>query len=458
MKVARTFIQEYAPPIPLGYRRAFVRCSPDCPYDDCIISVIDMPIEAEGGGDGEPDSDKSDSKPVDSEPSGGAGDGKEGQPEEGETKQKDSKGDGKSDEKPGSEPGKAGKAPEPKSDGSPKPAEHPKPGPSPETKPGPSPGTAADTPGPSPPSGPESVPAPRPEPREVEYTPDPGYGSSDTDIKNPPVPEKYRYLADRVFQSKLRNVMLDNSFDRPVRGRKRGKLDMRSLYKVPSKAENIFTLKEARKNKKYNILLLVDESGSMLSSRRGVDGGYKHKAQIAAEAAVFLAQSFEGLNLDLAIVGFNKYITVRKEFGHPTDYDKIYEAISTANHGKGSGDNNDWDALNKAYTMFKPGVKGENILIMLSDGQPASTDYPKFINIKGNEETAPAGTDRLHKGEKNQIDHLHHLVKANDRKVKSIGIGIFEGGGQIPTHEIVSNLEELKPAIIKQLAGRIKRG
>jgi cobalamin biosynthesis protein CobT len=307
--------------------------------------------------------------------------------------------------------------------------------------------------------GKQGEPLPKPEPIETveqyEYTPvyeeEVGPGGWGASLSNATVVQKihkYDFLDDRVFQARLKNVMLDNAFDRRIRGRKRGKLDMRSLYKVPMKAENVFTLKQERKNKQYNIVLLVDESGSMMGD----------KAQTAADCAIFLAKAFENINIEIAIVGFNRYITTRKDFGQKVDYQKIHEAIATTNHGEGAGSNDDWDALNKGFQMFKPDMKGENILIMLSDGQPASSHSPIFVNSKGKEEKAPKDTDRVDTYQKDSITQLHHLVKANERKAKSVGIGIMRGGQQIPNHQVVNSVTQLKPAVIGLLEAKIKRG
>lgn len=255
-------------------------------------------------------------------------------------------------------------------------------------------------------------------------------------------------LKDGIFRHQLSNVMLDNKYDRMLRGRTRGKLDMTRLYKVPTQARNVFKQKQARRGKVYNVLLLVDESGSMSGS----------KARTAAECTVFLAKAFEGININVAIIGFNSIVTTRKEFNSPADYDRIYESIRTMNFRKGAGANNDWDALNKAYQMFNKAPEGENILIMMSDGEPASEDDAYFVDIKGNRETSPKGTDTLSNYERDSKTHLHHLVKANAHRVTSIGIGIKEGGWQIPNYEVVSDLNDLKPTIIKQLRKHITRG
>lgn len=266
----------------------------------------------------------------------------------------------------------------------------------------------------------------------------------------PSLPEKVKEMVrDSAFKSQLSSVMLDNKYDRMLRGRTRGKLDMTRLYKVPTQARSVFKQKQARRGKMYNVLLLVDESGSMMD-----DG----KSERAAESVVFLAKAFEGININVAIVGFNRIITTRKEFTGPADYDRIYEAIRTMNFRHGHGDNNDWDALNKAYQMFDKAPEGENILVMLSDGYPASVYRPNFVDIHGKDEKEPKGTGTLDPDDRDEKVHLHHLVKANAHRVKSIGIGIKEGGWQIPDYEVVKDVNELKPAIIKQLRKHITRG
>jgi hypothetical protein len=254
-------------------------------------------------------------------------------------------------------------------------------------------------------------------------------------------------LQDNAFRARLSSVMLDNKYDRKLKGRTRGKLDMTRLYKVPTNARSVFTQKQSRRGKQYNVLLLVDESGSMSGD----------KAERAAECAVFLAKQFEGININVAIVGFNAYITTRKEFTGKCDYNRVYEAIATMNWHKGAGSNNDWDALNKAYHMFAHAPEGENILIMMSDGYPASSNSNYNVDIRGEDEPQFANFKSISTSKKDTKEHLHHLVKAN-KNVTSIGIGILEGGWQIPNHTVIKNVDGLKKEVIKQLRTHIKRG
>lgn len=258
-------------------------------------------------------------------------------------------------------------------------------------------------------------------------------------------------LDDPAFRARLSSIMLDNKYDRRLRGRTRGKLDMTRLFKAPTLARNLFTKKEARRGKQYNVVLLVDESGSMRDS---------DKSWVAAECAVFLAKAFEGINVNVAIIGFNEYITVRKEFTQPCDYDRVYQAIGTMNFRRGEGWNYDYEAMERAYAMFDHAPEGKNILIMLSDGQPApgATGKMIYVNAKGQVEHPIRHPHTLSREETEERTHLHHLVKANAHRVDSFGIGILEGGWQIPNHEVVKDLNELKPTIIKVLKRKITRG
>lgn len=266
--------------------------------------------------------------------------------------------------------------------------------------------------------------------------------------KKPSIPPTLlKELRDNAFRARLSSIMLDNKYDRRVRGRTRGKLDMGRLFKVPTGSRSVFTKKESRRGKEYNVVLLVDESGSMSGN----------KSKKAADAAVFLVQAFEGININVAVVGFNAIINVRKDWTSKPDYAAIHEGIHTMNWHQGSGDNNDWDGLNRAYKMFETAPKGENILIMLSDGNPVSTSRPTFYDVKGNAEKAPRGTESLKRSEKDQKVHLHHLVKSH-KDVHSIGIGIMEGGWQIPDHEVIQNVDDLKKVIIKKISKAVSRG
>jgi len=244
---------------------------------------------------------------------------------------------------------------------------------------------------------------------------------------------------DNAFAARLRSIMLDNKYDRRVRGRTRGKLDMNRLYKVPTGSRNVFLQKESRKGKNYNVVLLVDESGSM-SGR---------KAQLA-ESAVFLTKHLTDLGINVGVIGFRQFVKVHKDLVSKPDYDFIYKSIAAA-----GGDNADYDAMRRAYKMFEKAPAGKNIFIMLSDGAPVGYHHAITYDINGKEENIlprmPSGIDY------DTREHFHHLVNSH-KDVESIGIGIQAGGWQVPDHEVIQDVGELKKTIIKQLRKHITRG
>jgi len=269
------------------------------------------------------------------------------------------------------------------------------------------------------------------------------------------IPEEIKEkIKDPAFRARLSSIMLDNKYDRRLRGRTRGKLDMGRLPKVPMMARNVFMRKQSRKGKAYNVVLLVDESGSMSED----------KGWAAAEATIFLLSQLDGLNINTAVIGFNQMIAVHKPWTGTSDYEAIYEAIGQQGHVEpyhevsDSGYNCDYDAMHFAYEYFnKSPDEGENILIMLSDGAPAHRDDAvRVVDHKGK----PIKGFKPHKLDyrlKREREHLNKLATSY-KDVHSVGIGIFEGGWQIPEHFIIHSLDDLKPTIIKTLGKKIKRG
>lgn len=251
-------------------------------------------------------------------------------------------------------------------------------------------------------------------------------------------------LKDPAFLARLSSVMLDNKYDRKLRGRTRGKLDMSRLYKAPTMARNLFTQKQRRRGKNYNIVLVVDQSGSMMG----------RPARIAAETVLFLAKQFEHLNLNIGVVGYGSHVKVHKEVSKKTfNYDELYSELVDD-----MGGTNDYPALLRGYHMLNTAPEGENILIQISDGSPGYYQATEMYDTRNKKEEKLMKklqpTERMNFNSK---EHLHHLVK-NNRDVASFGIGIQEGGWQIPEHVIVHTVDEVKPQILKFLRQHIKRG
>jgi hypothetical protein len=290
-------------------------------------------------------------------------------------------------------------------------------------------------------------------------------------------------LDDTVFRQRLSNIMTDNKYDRKLKGRSRGRLDMTRLSKVPTGSTSIFTQKQSRQNKLYNVVLVVDQSGSMNHSDAYEDefGNWregKRRIVHAADVATFIAKSAMGLNVNLAILGFNHYQYVYKHFDKPVlDYTKLHNGL-VSRIDEGGGCNHDYDAIGRAYKMLK-GRQGKNIVLFISDGQPATCghvdrfiqDPQMYLRDRGSEliaytngrgerlemfidlESSKQGAEW-----RNKRSSLNHLVRTHEQLATTIGIGIQTTCWQCPENVTVDDIDDMKPKVIDILQRKIKRG
>lgn len=250
-------------------------------------------------------------------------------------------------------------------------------------------------------------------------------------------------MNDTVFKQRISSIMTDNMYERRLSGRTRGTLDMRGLHKVATGSKNVFSQKVARKGKQYNIVLLIDESGSM-----GRHGWGDYKIAKAAESARYLASAFSGLNINVAVVGFNGAIRVHKNFTQKVDFAEMERDIENSANADDKYQatrsdiscNHDFDGLAEAYKMLYR-AKGTNLVIALSDGKP-NCDYG-----------CPHEYDR----DKHRPERIRTLIHDNERIAKTIGIGVLYEAEQFPKRITVFNLEELKTKLAEVLKKEIKR-
>ena len=258
---------------------------------------------------------------------------------------------------------------------------------------------------------------------------------------------KYR---DKTFELKLNSVMIDNQYDRVVPRRKRGKLDTKSLWRVSTGQEDVFKQKQEKKGKKYNIVLLVDESGSMYLS------GRRDRIIKAADITLMLMRSFKNLNIDFAVVGFNSEIVTHKDFSDKgfntvSEYDNLkQEMIDLADEQKNHdivGCNHDYDAIKEALGMLK-GKEGQNILMVISDGNP-NCDIGTTCRSRNKYDQS-----------KHQFDKIRTLLEEKPKGTLAVGIGIESYAVEkiYPDHILVEDTDQLKVEVLKYLRKNIKRG
>lgn len=253
-------------------------------------------------------------------------------------------------------------------------------------------------------------------------------------------------MLDNVFKSKLSNVMTDNKFDRVVAKRKKGKLDNKNLWRVETGQVNIFKQKQERKGKLYNIVILVDESGSM---------SWDEKIETASETSVYLAKSFNRMNINLAIIGFNATMLVHKSFEKPIknkDIDDFKEDMYTKAHGTLKGTKRVEMACNHDYDAIQTGIdmllkrRGKKILLIFSDGRPNCDEDGRDCG----------GYDQ----DKHKVDKIKGLMREYKDKILFLGIGIMaEHVKAMYEHCIlIDDLDDFKTKVVEELAKVIKRG
>jgi len=279
------------------------------------------------------------------------------------------------------------------------------------------------------------------------------------------------------FYQKIGSVMKDNKFDREVTGYRSGALDTNRLYKSQLNSDRLFKRKQERQNKKYNVVLLIDESGSMSeemgdswnrvhwsimwdyyrdsTSDEMRNGGQRlTRMEVAADLASLMVSGLEKNNIDFAVVGFNGEVKIHKPFDKPLQFGKRYELRNEImKYGCGEGENgdnmlacnHDLFAVKEAQKLLK-GRAGSNIVMVFSDGNP-NCDYSSCRFGKG-----------VHSGGKN-VDKVraeaHKLQKVST--FVSFGIGI-DVSRVYPNAQRVDNQDEFMNKSIEVLNKLIKRG
>lgn len=220
----------------------------------------------------------------------------------------------------------------------------------------------------------------------------------------------------RVFRERLKSIMTDNKYDRISRNRRRGRLDLKNLPRSQTGSENVFKQKTERKNKEYNILLLVDISGSM-------GAGEGSPLQMAIDSATNLSKAFDGLNLNLQVNVFNHDCYTVLGFDqklNPNDLEKEMYRL------RGGGTELS-TALDKSIKDFQ-GREGKNILVLITDGDADE--------------------------EKHEI---HHRFEAN-KHIIPVGIGIHAKVDYLELSEKITDINQLLHGVVRQLKAQIKRG
>lgn len=256
-------------------------------------------------------------------------------------------------------------------------------------------------------------------------------------------------LTVQGFHRKLASIMRDNKYDRTVSGFRSGKLDTNRLYKVMANSDRVFKRKFERLNKEYNVVILIDESGSM---RAGV---YDEKGKridsrlgMAINMTTLLVGGLEKNNINFALIGFNHRILVHKNFGEKLNIKKFRDD-AIENEESYGGCNHDAGAMLKARQLLSKQTSGKNLIITLSDGQPACCGSCELrAEVMESVGTTDSG------------DALKREVKRAEKFADVTAIGInTEDVKRYYSNYFVANTEpEFTSGLLRTLKQRVRRG
>jgi hypothetical protein len=267
-----------------------------------------------------------------------------------------------------------------------------------------------------------------------------------------------RSKEDRVFIEQLKAVLVNNRARKQLRNRTKGLLDPRAFVKTQVDSPSVFrqnNRKDSQRN--YSVVLLVDESGSM-------DGD---KAELAQELTQSIATNLDQVGgVEVAVLGFsgNRIVEHKRfdntgrntmccisSFPHDSYHCSAGERIRNVKHS--DGENADLIAMEYALDYLDknhaPGSK--QIFIMLSDGAPCTSDsYMTVINSDLRDSTFDGKFTRSIDGSTRDIHHMHRLLGLFP-DITSFGLGMLQGGQQVPRHVIVNDLGQTKRVLLNFL-------
>lgn len=200
---------------------------------------------------------------------------------------------------------------------------------------------------------------------------------------------------------------------------KSGRLGRR-VHRVIQGKDDVFRRKVESLTMNKSVSILVDCSGSMA----------RYKLPHAKQACYLLAEAIQPLKVPLEINGF-------ADTGVPTIFPVLQfgermpsEALKSKINGLyATSCNDDYSAILYAYNRLMQQQTAGHVLIVLSDGSPAPSEY------------------------RNQIDAVSNLVKQLEKRIEVYGIGICDDNVKFiyTKHQVLNDPQELPNVLFKLL-------
>lgn len=268
---------------------------------------------------------------------------------------------------------------------------------------------------------------PAPKPPEAEQQPG-GHGHGPTNNREQEQPAPAEFAAMKLS---IQNILKQNRAQKLQQNQIKGKLSLksRSLVKSQSGSKNIYAKKTKTNAYGYNIILLVDNSGSMGSSG---------KIQLANQVAQGIHSVFrktDGINTK--VIAFTDSLTVKANWLDPQ--------VQTMKSGGGNADAAACYVTITEQFADTPNPEYRNILLVLSDGEPCPgdldrDDLPKLDVFEGGSNVEIA-------------QFIAHTAAKNN--VYVAGLGIMNNSNQIPNSREVDKLKDVQKAMVQILKGAI---
>lgn len=230
----------------------------------------------------------------------------------------------------------------------------------------------------------------------------------------------------------IRRLLQIRSKSKRQHGKKRGKINGKALYRMSipnsgSYGEKVFSQKIDSNMLDTSVTVLGDMSGSM--------GGDKYVYM--AHSCIMLNEAISPLRIPLEILGFTENGNKSDMFIYKTFNGKTNAEWLSNDFVRGSermGNNADGEAIQFAFHRLSAQTTKRKILIVLSDGQPASA-----------RRGAHAHTE----------DVIKYIEESSDVEIYGIGIQDDEVTRLYKEHSVIKRPQELEAALLAVIQSKI---
>lgn len=230
----------------------------------------------------------------------------------------------------------------------------------------------------------------------------------------------------------VRRLLQIRSKAKNVYGQKSGKVNGRSLYRLGMKDATGFNERVFKRRTNSDVL---DVAVTVLGDHSGSMGGdpYSHMAS----ACIMLNEALSTIGVPMELLGFTEAwsettIIKYKSFASRTNTQRLVDGYMSAADLMGS--NADGEAIMYAYSSLIKQKAKRKIMIVLSDGQPAS--------MRGDADA-----------------HTRHVVKTIEKQghVEIYGIGIMDDNVEriYKAHKVIHKASDLESALLTVIKTKI---